>query len=136
MSLENYINNIILSTKLQYIHKYQYSLKFIDFICDTQYFLICIYANYLFHNIDDFLYELNIVHQYYNKPILGIYMTFIKISNQDEKKINNINKKYNIFNIVNIYNSNINNLLNLFIRTLYSYNIYCYDNSNDCIMLL
>lgn len=140
MSLENYINNIILSTKLQYIHKYQYNNLFrffyVDFICDTPNFIICIYTNYLFHNINGFLYELNIIQQYYNKPIFGIYMTFTKPSTQDDKKINDLNKKhYNIFNIVNIYNSNISNLLNLFINILYSYKIYCYDYSGDCIMI-
>jgi hypothetical protein len=139
VQLENNIYNILSSTKLQTIHKYQYihyniNLNFIDFMVITNNFIICVYSNYIEQYIDEFLKEIFTVQQYFQKPVLGIYMTFFKIPNFDEQKISHINKQgYN--KIINIYNSDINILSQKFLNKLYAHNIYCYDNSGDCIMI-
>lgn len=130
--LEHSINNIIVSTGMQYLYLSQ--LNYIGFICDAKDFIICIYTNNLFNNINGFLQEIYIIQQYYQKPILGIYCTFMKPLNSDEKIINNVNKK-NYNKIINIYNSDINILTKMFVNILYEYKIYCYDASGDCIML-
>lgn len=139
IQLENNINHILSLTKLQYINKYQYvyhniHLYFIDFMTLTDNFIICIYSNYIYQDINGFLSEIKLVQQYFQKPILGIYITFFKINVNDEKIISDENKQ-NYNKIINIYNSDINKLTQKFMRILYAHNIYCYDSSDDCIML-
>jgi hypothetical protein len=139
IQLETNINNILLSTKLQTINKYQYiyhniHFNFIDFIAITDKFIICIYSNYIQHNINGFLTEIKSVQQYFQKPILCIYITFFKININEEKIIADENKQ-NYNKIINIYNSDINKLCQKLMNILYSHNIYCYDNSDDCIIL-
>ena len=139
IQLENNINHILSLTKLQYINKYQYAqnninLNFIHFITITTNFIICIYSNYVEHNINGFLTEIKMVQQYFQKPILGIYITFFKISAVEEKNIlDENNQNYN--KIINIYNSDINRLSNMLMQILYSHNVYCYDNSGNIMML-
>jgi len=139
IQLETNINNILLSTKLQSINKYQYAynninLNFIDFMAIAQNFIICIYSNYIQQNINGFLSEIKVVQQHFQKPILGIYITFFKIPINEEKVISDENKN-NYNKIINIYNSDINKLSHLLMNVLYSYNVYCYDDSQDVIML-
>jgi hypothetical protein len=56
-----------------------------------------------------------------------------KITNNVEKIIIDENLK-NINYFVNI-SGNDNKLIKNLLRNLYYLNIYCYDNSNDCIMI-
>ena len=139
LQIENNINHILLATKLQSINKYQYAqyninFYFIQFITIANNFIICIYSNYVEQNINGFLTEIKLVQQHFQKPILGIYITFFKISALEEKNIaDENNKNYN--KIINIYNADINRLTNMLMQILYTHNIYCYDN-NDNIMML
>jgi len=139
IQLETNINNILSSTKLQTINKYQYAYNninfyYIDFMAITQNFIICIYSNYIQQNINGFLSEIKVVQQHFQKPILGIYITFFKIPINEEKVISDENKN-NYNKIINIYNSDINKLSHLLMNILYSYNVYCYDDSHDVIIL-
>lgn len=139
IQLETNINNILSSTKLQTINKYQYAYNninfyYIDFMAITQNFIICIYSNYIQQNINGFLSEIKVVQQHFQKPILGIYITFFKIPINEEKVISDENKN-NYNKIINIYNSDINKLSQLFMNVLYSYDVYCYDDLHDVIML-
>jgi hypothetical protein len=119
--------------KHQYLY-YNIHFNFINFIVITNNFIICIFLNHLQNNINEFITEINIIKNYFQKPILGIYITFFKISVNEEKSINDENKKkYNM--IINIYNFNINKLSQLFMNLLYEYNIYCYDDMGDTFMI-
>ena len=139
IQLENNIYNMLSYTKLQSINKHQYAqyninLNFINIMTITNNFIICIYTNYIGYNIDGFLTEIKLVQKHFKKKILGIYITFFKINIEFENIIlNENNKNYN--KIISLYNSNIDKLLNMIMQILYTHNIFCYDNSDDVIMI-
>jgi hypothetical protein len=138
--ISQHIYSILQSSKLYFIHKstfsyYNMNFTNIDFIVFTPNLIICISTNcflYDSYNLQNFIKEKNIIQNYYhltnNKYSIGINFTMFKLSNQDEKLLNNNNIK-------NIHHLDINKSMNKFMQILYSYNLYCYDYSSDCIMI-
>ena len=138
-SLESQIYNILIKTHHQIIHKsqfYYYNAQFnyIDFILITPNYYICIYTNYLHHNIENFITEVNIISIQLQIQCIGIYFNLFRLTSQQEKLfIDENNKNINWFYFIN--GADINKLLHKFLKRLYYYGIYCYDNDNDCIMI-
>lgn len=129
------IYDILISTRLQFIYKdiyhyYNIQLNHIDFILFTEHFNICITHN---KNIKYFIDEINLLSQQLQKNCICLFLNIFKLTNIEEKLIidenlNNINYFINI-------SGNDNKLIKNLLRNLYYLNIYCYDNSNDCIMI-
>ena len=137
-SLESILNNLLQSTNYEYIYKtqllqYNINLNYVNFIINTPNYFICIYSNCI-QNLEKFIIEINNLSQYYHKKCIGIYINILNLTTHQEKIIVDENKK-NINYFINISNVDNNRLINKFLRILYSYGIYCYDNSGDCIMI-
>jgi hypothetical protein len=138
-SFELNLYNILQCTGYQFIYKKQYTnhninLIYTDFMINTSTYFICIYSNYFQSNLQNFVDEIKNLSYYYQKHCIGIYFNMYKLTNNEDKIIIDENKK-NINHIINISNSNQNMLIKKFLKYLYTNNIFCYDNSRDCIMI-
>jgi hypothetical protein len=67
------------------------------------------------------------------KKCVGIYLSMFKLTSLEEKLFIDENLK-NINHYIYISGNN-NKLIKNLLRNLYFLNIYCYDNSGDCIMI-
>lgn len=129
------IYDILISTRLQFIYKdiyhyYNIQLNHIDFILFTQHFNICIAYN---KNIKYFIDEINLLSHQIQKKCIGLYLNMFKSTNIEEKLFIDENMK-NINYFINI-SGNDNKLIKNLLRNLYYLNIYCYDKSDNCIMI-
>ena len=129
------IYEILISTRLQFIYKdtyplYNIQLNYIDFILITPEFNICISYN---KNIKYFIDEINIISYQLQKKCIGIHLNMFKLTSLEEKLFIDENMKYQNYFIY--ISGNDNKLIKNLLRNLYYLNIYCYDNSNDCIMI-
>ena len=129
------IYGILISTRLQFIYKdtyplYNIQLNYIDFILITPQFNICISYN---KNIKYFIDEINIISYQLQKRCIGIHLNMFKLTSLEEKLFIDENMK-NINYFIYIC-GNDNKLIKNLLRNLYYLNIYCYDTSDDCIMI-
>lgn len=129
------IYDILISTRLQFIYKdiyYQYNIQLnhIDFILITSEFNICISCN---KNIKDFMDDIKLISYQMRKRCIGIHLNMFKLTSSEEKLFIDENIK-NINYFIYIY-GNDNKIIKYLLHNLYYLKIYCYDNSNDCIMI-
>jgi hypothetical protein len=134
-NLLNNIWNIIYSTKLQFIYKNTFVqnniyLTHIDFILFKDNFVICISRN---NNINNFIREIDLISYQLQKKCVGIYLSMFKLTTIEENIF--INENLKNINYYIYISGNDNKLIKNLLRNLYFLNIYCYDNSGDCIMI-
>jgi hypothetical protein len=130
-----YIYNILYSTRLKFIYKdifvqYNIHLNYIDFILFNNNFIICISEN---NNINNFISEIDLISYQLQKKCVGIYLSMFKLTSLEEKLI--IDENLKNINYYIYISGNDNKLIKNLLRNLYFLNIYCYDNSGDCIMI-
>lgn len=129
------IYDILIKTKLQFIYKdiyhhYNIQLNYIDFILFTPNFNICITLN---KNIKYFIDESNLISQQLQKNCICLHLNMFKLTYNEEKLLIDENMK-NINYFIYI-TGNDNKLIKNLLRNLYYMNIFCYDISDDCIMI-
>ena len=129
------IYDILIKTKLQFIYKniyhhYNIQLNYIDFILFTPNFNICITLN---KNIKYFIDESNLISQQLQKKCICLNLNMFKLTYNEEKLLIDENiKNINYFIYIT---GNDNKLIKNLLRNLYYMNIFCYDISDDCIMI-
>jgi len=134
MNISNIIyNQLLLSRQKVYIKNDIINLLniySIDYIIDYNYnnttFFICFCIN---NNVHNFINDVHLLSQIYNKHCICIYINYIKL---DNNLLSYINKYLHFYHIDNI---NEQKIIKKIAKILYSYNVFYCDNSGDTIMI-